>query len=1030
MSISTPFIKRPVATSLLTLALAMAGGLAFYFLAVAPLPQVEYPTLNVNSNLPGASPETMASAVTTPLERSFGRIAGISEMTSNSNTGNSQITIQFDLDRNIDAAARDVQAAINAARGQLPANLPNNPGYRKNNPSDQPIMILALTSDVEERSRIYDIADSILDQKIAQIPGVGQVQIQGSSRPAVRVQINPTSLTKYDIGWEQIQTTLTAANANRPKGELSDGQHSWQLATTDQLFTAAEYRPLIIAYKNGSPIRLSDIATVEDSLEDRRNNGLANGKPAVLVQVFKQPSANIIDTVDRIYDLLPLLRASIPPTISLSVIIDRTTTIRASIADIEYTILISIALVILVVFVFLRNVWATIIPSISVPLSLLGTFGIMYLLGYSVDNLSLMALAISTGFVVDDAIVVIENITRYLEMGMRPAMAALTGAKEISFTVLSMSTSLVAVFLPLLLMAGILGRLFREFSVTLAVAIGISLIVSLTITPSMCAKFLQSQHDRKHGRLYRAFEIGFDWLLGGYRTSLRWVLQHPAPMLLLTIATACVSVYLYVIVPKGFFPQQDTGRLQGNIQAAPNLAFNIVSDRLTQFMKIVQADPAVESVSGNINGTRGYGQLNIQLKPIGQRDATADQVIARLRPKTQLPGASLFLQSAQEIRIGGRGSNSQFQYTVQGDTVEELQKWANIMLDGIKALPQVRDSNTDLQNRGLEARLVIDRDTASRLGVTPQIIDNALYSAFGQRQVSTMYKPLNQYHVVMEAELPYQQNPDSLKNIYVRSTNGVEVPLSTFIHYTSGVTAQSINHQGQFPSVTLSFNLAPEVSLGEAVDAVKEVERQVRMPANVHGSFQGTAQAFQASLTNMPLLILAALLTVYIVLGVLYESYIHPITILSTLPSAGVGALLALIITKSELNVIGMIGIILLIGIVKKNAIMMIDFALEAERREGKGPLEGIYQACLLRFRPIMMTTMAALLGGLPLALGQGTGSEMRRPLGITIVGGLMVSQLLTLYTTPVVYLYLDRLRLWFERSRARLRRRPSIQSA
>ena len=1022
MSISTPFIKRPIATSLLTLALAMAGGLAFYFLPVAPLPQVEYPTLNVNSNLPGASPETMASAVTTPLERSFGRIAGISEMTSNSNTGNSQITIQFDLDRNIDAAARDVQAAINAARGQLPANLPNNPGYRKNNPSDQPIMILALTSDVEERSRIYDIADSILNQKIAQIPGVGKVQIQGSSRPAVRVQINPTSLTKYDIGWEQIQATLTAANANRPKGELSDGQRSWQLATTDQLFTAAEYRPLIVTYKNGSPIRLSDIAKVEDSLEDRRNMGLANGKPAVLVQVFKQPSANIIETVDRIYALLPLLRASIPPAINLSVIIDRTTTIRASIEDIEYTILISIVLVILVVFVFLRNVWATIIPSISVPLSLLGTFGVMYLLGYSVDNLSLMALAISTGFVVDDAIVVIENITRYLEMGMGPALAALTGAKEISFTVLSMSTSLVAVFLPLLLMGGILGRLFREFSVTLAVAIGISLIVSLTTTPSMCAKFLQSHHGRKHGRLYRAFEAGFDWLLGGYRRSLRWVLQHPAPMLLLTIGTACLSVYLYIIVPKGFFPQQDTGRLQGNIQAAPNLAFNVVSERLTQFLKIVQADPAVESLSGNISGTRGYGQLNIQLKPIEQRRATADQVIARLRPKTQLPGASLFLQSAQEIRIGGRGSNSQFQYTIQGDTVEELQKWAGIMLDGIKALPQVRDSNTDLQNRGLEARVMIDRDTASRLGVTPQAIDNALYSAFGQRQVSTMYKPLNQYHVVMEAELPYQQNPDSLNNIYLRSSNGVEVPLSAFIHYKSGVTAQSINHQGQFPSVTLSFNLAPGVSLGEAVDAVKQVERQVRMPANVHGSFQGTAQAFQASLTNMPLLILAALLTVYIVLGVLYESYIHPITILSTLPSAGVGALLALILTKSELNVIGMIGIILLIGIVKKNAIMMIDFALEAERREGKGPFEGIYQACLLRFRPIMMTTMAAMLGGLPLALGQGTGSEMRRPLGITIVGGLMVSQLLTLYTTPVVYLYLDRLRLWFERGRNRLR--------
>src|SRR5215470_13713298 len=1006
MSLSTPFIKRPVATSLLTLALAMAGGLAFYFLPVAPLPQVEYPTLNVNANLPGASPDTMASAVTTPLERSFGRIAGITEMTSQSNTGNTQITMQFDLDRNIDAAARDVQAAINAARGQLPANLPSNPGYKKNNPSNQPIMILGLTSDIEERSRIYDFADSVLDQKIAQIPGVGQVQIQGSSKPAVRLQINPTELTKYDIGWEQIQQTLTAANANRPKGELSDRQNTWQLATTDQLFTAAQYKPLIVAYKNGSPIRLSDIARVEDSLEDRRNIGMVNGKPAITIQVFKQPTANIIDTVDRVYQLLPLLRASIPPTINLQVILDRTTTIRASIDDIEYTILISIGLVILVVFIFLRNVWATIIPSISVPLSLLGTFGVMYMLGYSVDNLSLMALAISTGFVVDDAIVVIENISRYLEMGLRPAAAALVGTKEIAFTVLSMSTSLVAVFIPLLLMGGILGRLFREFSVTLAVAIAISMVVSLTTTPSMCAKFLRP-HDleKKHGLLYRMFEAGFDGLLNGYRHSLRWVLQHPALMLLVTIGTASLSIYLYLIVPKGFFPQQDTGMLQGNIQSAPNTAFPIVSDRLTQFMKVIMADPTVENVAGNANGTRGYGQLQIQLKPIGERNVTADQVIARLRPKLNLPGSNLFLQSAQEIRIGGRGSNSQFQYTIQGDTVEDIQKWAGIMLERIKNIPQVRDSNTDLQNRGLEARLVIDRDTAARLGVTPQIIDNALYSAFGQRQVSTMYKPLNQYHVVMEAELPYQQNPDALKNIYVRSTNGVEVPLSAFIHYESGMTAQSINHQGQFPSVTLSFNLAEGVSLGEAVDAVKEVERQVRMPANVHGSFQGTAQAFQASLTNMPLLILAALLTVYIVLGVLYESYIHPITILSTLPSAGVGALLALILTKSELNVIGMIGIILLIGIVKKNAIMMIDFALEAERKEGKGPLEGIYQACLLRFRPIMMTTMAAMLGGLPLALGQGTGSEMRRPLGITIVGGLMLSQLLTLYTTPVVYL-------------------------
>src|SRR5499427_5122972 len=1031
MSISTPFIKRPIATSLLTLALAMAGGLAFYFLPVAPLPQVEYPTLNVNAQLPGASPDTMASAVTTPLERSFGRIAGITEMTSSSNTGQSQITIQFDLDRNIDAAARDVQAAINAARGQLPANLPSNPGYRKNNPSDQPIVIIALTSDVEERSKIYDVADSILNQKIAQIPGVGQVNIQGSSRPAVRVQINPTALTKYDIGWEQIQATLTAANANRPKGQISDGQHTWQLATTDQLFTAAEYRPLIVTYKNGSPIRLSDLATVEDSLEDRRNMGLANGKPAVLIQVFKQPSANIIDTVDRIYDLLPLLRASIPPSINLSVIINRTTTIRASIKDIEYTILISIGLVILVVFVFLRNVWATIIPSISVPLSLLGTFGVMYLMGYSVDNLSLMALAISTGFVVDDAIVVIENITRYLEMGMRPAAAALTGAREISFTVLSMSTSLVAVFIPILLMGGILGRLFREFSVTLTVAIAISLVVSVTTTPSMCAKFLRPEHDRKHGRLYRAFEAGFDWLLAGYRHSSRWVLQHPGLMLLVTIGTAGLSIYLYIIVPKGFFPQQDTGLLQGNIQSAPNHAFAITNERLNQYMKIVTSDPAVRSASGNINGTRGYGQMNIQLGPIGERNVTADQVIARLRPRLQLPGSTLFLQSPQEFRIGGRSGNAQFQYTVQSDTIEDLQTWANVMLDRIKALLQIRDSNTDLQNRGLAARMVIDRDTAARLGVTPQIIDNALYSAFGQRQVSTMYGRLNQYHVIMEAELPYQQNPDSLQNIYVRSTNGGEVPLSAFIHYESGVIAQNINHQGQFPSVTLTFNLAPGVSLGEAVDAVKGVENTVRMPANVHANFAGTAQAFQAALANQPWLILAALLTVYIVLGVLYESYIHPITILSTLPSAGVGALLALLITKSELNVIGIIGIILLIGIVKKNAIMMIDFALEAERKEGKGPLQGIYQAAVLRFRPIMMTTMAAMLGGLPLALGIGTGSEMRRPLGITIVGGLMVSQLLTLYTTPVVYLYLDRFRLWFERGRSRLRRRrPSPQSA
>jgi multidrug efflux pump len=1023
MSLSTPFIKRPIATSLLTIALAMAGALAFYFLPVAPLPQVEYPTININANLPGAAPETMASAVTAPLEKSFGRIAGITEMTSFSSTGGSNITIQFDLDRSVDSAARDVQAAINAARGQLPANLPNNPNYRKQNPADNSVLTLALTSEVEERTRMYDVAESILNQKIAQIRGIGQVNISGSSRPSVRVQINPTALTKFDIGWEQILATLNAANANRPKGQLSDGQHTWQLATTDQLFKAAEYRPLIVAFKNGAPIRLSDLGKVEDSLEDRRNFGLANGKPAVLIEMRKQPSANIIETVDRVKALLPLLKASIPPTMNLSIVQDRTTAIRASIQDIERTIIISIGLVVLVVFIFLRNGWATIIPSISVPLSLLGTFGVMYLLHYSVDNLSLMALAISTGFVVDDAIVVIENITRYLEMGMRPAAAALAGAKEIAFTVLSMSTSLVAVFIPLLFMGGLLGRLFREFSVTLAVAIGISLIVSLTTTPSMCAKFLRPEHDRRHGILYRAFEKGFDWLLGGYRYSLRWVLQHPAPMLALTIGTACVSVYLYIIMPKGFFPQQDNGQIQGGMQSAPNQAFAISSERLQQFMKIVMADPAVEDIAGSIQGTRGFGFLHIQLKPLEERKVSADQVIARLRPKTQLPGSALFLQADQEIRMGGRVGNAQFQYTLQSDNIPDLQTWANVMLERIKALPQVRDSNTDLQNKGLEARAVIDRDTAARLGVTPQIIDNALYSAFGQRQVSTMYGRLNQYHVIMEAELPYQENPDSLQNIYVRSSNGGEVPLSSFIHYESGVIAQNINHQGQFPSVTLTFNLAPGVSLGEAVDAVHELEREVRLPVNVHGNFAGTAQAFQAALANQPWLILAALLTVYIVLGVLYESYIHPITILSTLPSAGVGALLALLITKSELNVIGIIGIILLIGIVKKNAIMMIDFALEAERRDGKGPLEGIYQACLLRFRPIMMTTMAALLGGLPLALGRGTGSEMRRPLGIAIVGGLMLSQLLTLYTTPVVYLYLDRLRLWLELRSKRLPR-------
>jgi len=1016
MSISTPFIKRPVATSLLTFALGLVGGIAFIFLPVAPVPQVEFPTINVNANLPGAAPEVMASSVATPLERQFGRIAGITEMTSSSGLGNTNVTLQFDLNRNIDAAARDVQAALNAARGQLPV-MPSNPNYRKANPADSPILILALTSDVVERSKMYDIADSILAQKLSQVKGVGQVSLQGSSKPAVRIQVNPGALTKYDIGWEQIQATLTAANANRPKGSLSDENETAQIYTSDQLFTAAEYAPLIVAYKNGGAVRLSDIATVTDSLENRRNIGLANGKPSILIQITKQPSANIIETVDRIYALLPQLKASIPSSVNLSILVDRTTTIRASIADIEYTILISIGLVILVVFLFLRNVWATIIPSISVPLSLLGTFGVMYLLGYSVDNLSLMALAISTGFVVDDAIVVIENIARYLEMGFSPVAAALKGAKEITFTVLSMSVSLIAVFLPILLMGGIVGRLFREFSVTLAIAIVTSLVVSLTTTPSLCAKFLKPVHERKHGRMYLASEKVFDTILNGYRVSLGWVLDHPLLMLGVTLGTACLSVYLYVVVPKGFFPQQDTGRLTGNVRVPPDVSFAMSSEKLQEFARIVQADPAVENV-GASGGFGGGGNLNIQLWPLEQRKISADRVTARLRPQlARVAGAQLFLQSPQDISIGGRVSNSQFQYSVQADTPQEAQKWGSVILDRMLTLPELRDSNTDLENRGLQANLVYDRDTASRLGLTPQAIDNALYDALGQRQVATMYKPLNQYHVVMEIDPRFQSNPESLKDIYVRSTNGVEVPLSTVTNYQMGTTAQRVNHEGQFPAVTLSFNVAPGVALGDAVAAVDRETKSMGLPASVHASFQGTARAFETSLANQPYLILAALAAVYLVLGILYESYIHPITILSTLPSAGVGALLALAYTKMDLNVVALIGIILLIGIVKKNAIMMIDFALDAERREGLAPKKAIYQACLLRFRPITMTTMAALLGGLPLALGTGTGAELRRPLGITIVGGLMVSQLLTLYTTPVVYLYLDRLRLRFARA-------------
>jgi multidrug efflux pump len=877
-------------------------------------------------------------------------------------------------------------------------------------------MLLSLTSDLIEKRRMYDIGSSILQQKLAQVEGVGQVIVGGGALPAVRVDVNPTLLAGYGIGLEDVRTALSSANANRPKGKLENDTHSWSLSTTDQLLKADEYRSLIVTYRNGAGVRLGDVANVTDSVEDVRTGGLANGKPAVLIIIFRQPGANIIATVDRIRAVLPQLQASIPPSIDLAVVQDSTRTIRASVRDVEITLVISIALVILVVFIFLRDVRSTLIPSVAVPVSLIGTFGVMYLLGYSIDNLSLMAMTVATGFVVDDAIVVIENITRYLEQGVPPLEAALKGAKEIGFTVMSISLSLVAVFIPILLMGGIVGRLFREFAVTLSVAIGVSLLISLTTTPMMCALLLRAHDKEKHGRLYQANERAFQWVLGHYESSLRWVLRHQPLVLLITLATMAASVYLYVIVPKGFFPQQDTGRLTGNIQADQSSSFQAMQKRLARLAGIVQKDPAVDTVTA-FTGGNNSGRMFVALKE--NRKVTADQVIARLRPKLgHVPGANLFLQPVQDLRVGGRGGNAQYQYTLQGDDTKELLQWAPRLMQKLRTLPELADVNSDQQNKGLQASLVIDRVTASRLGITPQMIDATLYDAFGQRPVSTMYQQLNQYHVVMQVAPQFWQNPDGLKAVYVRARDGQMVPLATFTHYETTSAPLTINHQGQFPSVTLSFNLPPGVALGTAVDAINRAQEGIRLPASIHGSFQGTAQAFQASLANEPILILAALLTVYIVLGVLYESMIHPITILSTLPSAGVGALLALLLCKTELSVIALIGIILLIGIVKKNAILMIDFAIAAEREDDKKPDDAIFEACLLRFRPIIMTTMAAMLGGLPLAIGLGTGSELRRPLGIAIVGGLLFSQLLTLYTTPVVYLYLDRFQLWWSKAR------------